>query len=141
MNVITENTGIYKWKMSLCLIYLQVEFHPFQQPLELVEYCRKENIVFEGYCPLAKGQALSHPSIMELAQKYGRSASQICIRWSIQVQFAFRSSPAVYKDVTQKWKSSTHPQPVNVKCLFPINLRSITLHMKVSWKRVMSHID
>uniref|UniRef100_A0A673MWA6 Zgc:110366 n=1 Tax=Sinocyclocheilus rhinocerous TaxID=307959 RepID=A0A673MWA6_9TELE len=28
----------------------QVEFHPFQQPLELVEYCRKENIVFEGYC-------------------------------------------------------------------------------------------
>uniref|UniRef100_A0A9J8AM14 Zgc:110366 n=1 Tax=Cyprinus carpio carpio TaxID=630221 RepID=A0A9J8AM14_CYPCA len=62
----------------------QVEFHPFQQPLELVEYCRKENIVFEGYCPLAKGQALTHPSVMELAQKHGRSASQICIRWSIQ---------------------------------------------------------
>ncbi len=57
--------------LSLCLIYVQVEFHPFQQPLELVEYCRKENIVFEGYCPLAKGQALTHPSIMELAQKYG----------------------------------------------------------------------
>uniref|UniRef100_A0A672KNW1 Uncharacterized oxidoreductase ZK1290.5-like n=1 Tax=Sinocyclocheilus grahami TaxID=75366 RepID=A0A672KNW1_SINGR len=70
--------------LSLCLIYLQVEFHPFQQPLELVEYCRKENIVFEGYCPLAKGQALTHPSVMELAQKYGRSTSQICIRWSIQ---------------------------------------------------------
>ncbi|KAK7158768.1 hypothetical protein R3I94_005186 [Phoxinus phoxinus] len=32
----------------------QVEFHPFQQPLELVEYCRQEDIVFEGYCPLAK---------------------------------------------------------------------------------------
>ncbi|XP_048018184.1 uncharacterized oxidoreductase ZK1290.5 isoform X1 [Megalobrama amblycephala] len=62
----------------------QVEFHPFQQPLELVEYCRKEDIVFEGYCPLAKGQALTHPAIMELAHKYGRSASQICIRWSIQ---------------------------------------------------------
>lgn len=71
--------------MALCLINLQVEFHPFQQPLELVEYCRKENIVFEGYCPLAKGQALTHPTIMALAQKYGRSASQICIRWSIQV--------------------------------------------------------
>ncbi|KAK7162669.1 hypothetical protein R3I93_006876 [Phoxinus phoxinus] len=62
----------------------QVEFHPFQQPLELVEYCREEDIVFEGYCPLAKGQALTHPAIMKLARKYGRSASQICVRWSIQ---------------------------------------------------------
>ncbi|XP_057189859.1 uncharacterized oxidoreductase ZK1290.5 isoform X1 [Triplophysa rosa] len=62
----------------------QVEFHPFQQPMKLVEYCRKEGIVFEGYCPLAKGQALTHPTILQLAQKYGRSASQICIRWSIQ---------------------------------------------------------
>ncbi|KAL6489922.1 hypothetical protein MHYP_G00002670 [Metynnis hypsauchen] len=62
----------------------QVEFHPFQQPWELVEYCRKEDIAFEGYCPLAKGQALTHPLILELAKKYSRSASQICIRWSIQ---------------------------------------------------------
>lgn len=62
----------------------QVEFHPFQQPMELHKYCQKEGIVFEGYCPLAKGQALTNPVILQLAQKYGRSASQICIRWSIQ---------------------------------------------------------
>ncbi|KAA0718920.1 putative oxidoreductase [Triplophysa tibetana] len=62
----------------------QVEFHPFQQPMKLVEHCQKEGIVFEGYCPLAKGQALTHPTILQLAQKYGCSASQICIRWSIQ---------------------------------------------------------
>uniref|UniRef100_A0A672M3G9 Zgc:110366 n=1 Tax=Sinocyclocheilus grahami TaxID=75366 RepID=A0A672M3G9_SINGR len=70
--------------LALRLIYLEVELHPFQQPLELVEYCRKENIVFEGYCPLAKGQVLTHPSIMELTEKYSHSESQICIRWSIQ---------------------------------------------------------
>lgn len=63
----------------------QVEFHPFQQPWKLKEFCCSEGIAFEGYCPLAKGQALCHPLIMELGQKYGRSASQICIRWSIQV--------------------------------------------------------
>ncbi|XP_037402503.1 uncharacterized oxidoreductase ZK1290.5 isoform X3 [Pygocentrus nattereri] len=62
----------------------QVEFHPFQQPWELVEFCRKEGIASEGYSPLAKGQALSHPLILELAKKHSRSASQICIRWSIQ---------------------------------------------------------
>ncbi|TSS97521.1 Dual specificity protein phosphatase CDC14AB [Bagarius yarrelli] len=64
----------------------QVEFHPFQQPWKLVEFCRSEGVAFGGYCPLAKGQALNHPVIVELAQKYKRSASQICIRWSIQNQ-------------------------------------------------------
>ncbi|XP_070829631.1 glyoxal reductase-like [Chaetodon trifascialis] len=62
----------------------QVEYHPFQQPNKLMEYCRQEDIAFQGYCPLAKGQALSNPTIIQLAQKYGRTPAQICIRWSIQ---------------------------------------------------------
>ena len=62
-----------------------MEYHPFQQPNHLMEYCRQEGIVFEGYCPLAKGQALNHPTVLQLAQKYQRTPAQICIRWSIQV--------------------------------------------------------
>ncbi|XP_039339458.1 uncharacterized oxidoreductase ZK1290.5-like isoform X2 [Mauremys reevesii] len=62
----------------------QVEYHPFQRPQELVDYCRSRNIVFEGYCPLAKGEALTHPNIIQLAKKYGKTPAQICIRWSIQ---------------------------------------------------------
>ncbi|XP_062413885.1 glyoxal reductase [Pungitius pungitius] len=62
----------------------QVEYHPFQQPKLLMEYCRQEGIVFEGYSPLAKGQVLDDPAVLRIAQKYGRTAAQICIRWSIQ---------------------------------------------------------
>ncbi|XP_078074366.1 putative oxidoreductase ZK1290.5 isoform X4 [Mustelus asterias] len=62
----------------------QVEYHPFQRPQELLDYCRSHGIVFEGYCPLAKGKALSHPDIIKMAEKYNCSPSQICIRWSIQ---------------------------------------------------------
>ncbi|XP_072276110.1 glyoxal reductase-like isoform X1 [Pyxicephalus adspersus] len=62
----------------------QVEFHPFQRPQELLDYCKENNIVFEGYCPLAKGQALEHPVILQLAKQYGKTPAQICIRWSIQ---------------------------------------------------------
>ncbi|XP_037643165.1 uncharacterized oxidoreductase ZK1290.5-like [Sebastes umbrosus] len=62
----------------------QVEYHPYQQPHKLMEYCRQEGIAFQGYCPLAKGQALSDTTIIQLAQKYGRTPAQICIRWSIQ---------------------------------------------------------
>ncbi|XP_073449123.1 uncharacterized oxidoreductase ZK1290.5-like isoform X1 [Aquarana catesbeiana] len=62
----------------------QVEYHPFQRPQELVDYCNENNIVFEGYCPLAKGQALTHPSILKLAKLYEKTPAQICVRWSIQ---------------------------------------------------------
>ncbi|XP_034468982.1 glyoxal reductase isoform X2 [Hippoglossus hippoglossus] len=62
----------------------QVEYHPFQQSNELIEYCRHEGIAFQGYCPLAKGQVLSSPTIIQVAQKYGRTPAQICIRWSVQ---------------------------------------------------------
>ncbi|KAI3374976.1 hypothetical protein L3Q82_021503 [Scortum barcoo] len=62
----------------------QVEYHPFQQPSQLVEYCRQEGIVFEGYSPLAKGQVLSDLTVLQIAEKYRRTPAQICIRWSIQ---------------------------------------------------------
>ncbi|XP_036939861.1 glyoxal reductase isoform X1 [Acanthopagrus latus] len=62
----------------------QVEYHPFQQPNKLKEYCQQEGIVFEGYSPLAKGQVLSNPTVLQIAEKYRRTPAQICIRWSIQ---------------------------------------------------------
>ncbi|XP_035994031.1 glyoxal reductase isoform X2 [Fundulus heteroclitus] len=62
----------------------QVEYHPFQQPNRLLEYCRKHWIVFEGYSPLAKGQVLSSPVVQQISKKHGRTSAQICIRWSIQ---------------------------------------------------------
>ncbi|KAF7654918.1 hypothetical protein LDENG_00063100 [Lucifuga dentata] len=63
----------------------QIEFHPYQQPWKLIEYCRQQGIAFEGYCPLAKGQALSNATVIQIAEKYKRTPAQICIRWSIQV--------------------------------------------------------
>ncbi|XP_032420806.1 glyoxal reductase [Xiphophorus hellerii] len=62
----------------------QVEYHPFQQPKHLMEYCRNNGIVFEGFSPLAKGQALSDPVVQQIAKKHGRTTAQICLRWSIQ---------------------------------------------------------
>ncbi|XP_013887343.1 uncharacterized oxidoreductase ZK1290.5 isoform X2 [Austrofundulus limnaeus] len=71
----------------------QVEYHPFQQPKPLIDYCRKEGIVFEGYSPLAKGQVFSDATVQQIAEKHKRTAAQICIRWSIQV-FSFQLDEA-----------------------------------------------
>ena len=70
-----------------------MEYHPFQQPNHLIEYCRQEGIVFEGYCPLAKGQVLSNPTVLQIAEKNRRTPAQICVRWSIQVVALFMQCP------------------------------------------------
>ena len=37
----------------------QCEFHPCQNPDELVKFCLTNKIQFGGFCPLAKGQLIS----------------------------------------------------------------------------------
>lgn len=62
----------------------QVEFHPFLYQRELLEYCKKNNIVLEAYSPLAKGTRMTDPRIMECAKKYNKTPAQIMLRWGIQ---------------------------------------------------------
>jgi diketogulonate reductase-like aldo/keto reductase len=50
----------------------------------VVEYSRSKNILLEAYSPLGVGKALGSLEIKAFADKYGRSAAQICIRWSLQ---------------------------------------------------------
>lgn len=54
---------------------------------EVVDYCRKNNILLEAYSPLGRGQVSGVDEINKIADKYGKSASQIAIRWSLQMGF------------------------------------------------------
>ncbi|XP_032788099.2 uncharacterized oxidoreductase ZK1290.5 [Daphnia magna] len=62
----------------------QCEFHPYQNPKELRTFCRENNIIFQGYCPLANGLVLKEAPVVNVAQSAGRSPAQVLIRWSIQ---------------------------------------------------------
>ena len=54
---------------------------------EVVDYCRKNNILLEAYSPLGRGQVSGVDEINKIADKYGKSASQIAIRWSLDMGF------------------------------------------------------
>ncbi|XP_074923934.1 putative oxidoreductase YtbE isoform X1 [Chelonoidis abingdonii] len=88
----------------------QVEYHPFQRPQERVDYCRSRNIVFEGYCPLAKGKALTHPNIIQLAKKYGKTPAQICICWSIQNGIVTIPKSTKIERIWENCEPLIHPQ-------------------------------
>lgn len=63
----------------------QVLCHISNTPLELIEYCQSKGIVMEAYSPVAHGEALRIPAIAQMAEKYGVSVPQLCIRYDIQL--------------------------------------------------------
>ncbi len=62
----------------------QIEFHPGLLQAETVKYCQEHGILLEAWSPLGTGRMLSHPVLLEIAGKYGKSVAQICIRWCQQ---------------------------------------------------------
>ena len=62
----------------------QVEFNPFIYQKELLDFCKKQGIVLEAYCPLSRGEKLDHPAIKKAASAYSRTPAQVLLRWAVQ---------------------------------------------------------
>ncbi|HVS58805.1 MAG TPA: aldo/keto reductase [Candidatus Saccharimonadales bacterium] len=64
----------------------QIEFHPFNFGFQkaTVEFCNRHNIVVEAYSPLRRFAGEGNGVIERVAQKVGRPASQVILRWCIQ---------------------------------------------------------
>ena len=63
----------------------QILLHISNTPIELVEYCQKNNIAVEAYSPIAHGEILNQPEITTIAKKYGVTVPQLCIRYTLQL--------------------------------------------------------
>ena len=63
----------------------QVLCHISNTPFELIDYCQSKGIVMEAYSPVAHGEALKNPAIRDMAEKYGVSIPQLCIRYDLQL--------------------------------------------------------
>lgn len=62
----------------------QVEIHPYLTQAELVNYLREQDIAIEAWSPLARNKAAHDPVLVEIGDKYHKSASQVTLRWHIQ---------------------------------------------------------
>ena len=65
---------------------LQTEVHSYSQEKELKEFLAQEGIVIQAWYPLGHGDRglLEEPLFTRLARKYGKSNTQIILRWHIQ---------------------------------------------------------
>ena len=62
----------------------QIEFHPGYSQEAALRYCREKEILVQGWSPLGRMRVSKEPLILELAEKHGVSAAQICLRYALQ---------------------------------------------------------
>ncbi len=64
----------------------QVEFHPYFQQKELRKIMDAHDVRLEAWAPLGQGNAklMEEPVILKLAEKYGKDAGQIILRFEYQ---------------------------------------------------------
>ena len=62
----------------------QVEFHPWFQRPDLVDFCHDTDTVVEAAAPLARTQVFDDPVVEEVADSYGVSPAQVVLKWAVE---------------------------------------------------------
>jgi diketogulonate reductase-like aldo/keto reductase len=62
----------------------QVQFSPFKYRRALLEACEQRDVVLEAYSPLGTGRNLDDRTVNEVAERNGRTAAQVLLRWGVQ---------------------------------------------------------
>ena len=62
----------------------QVEFHPLLDQSSLQAAAVRLGVTLSAYCALARGEAIRHPTVQDVASSLGRTPAQIVLRWIVQ---------------------------------------------------------
>lgn len=79
----------------------QVLCHISNTPFELIDFCNKNDILAEAYSPVAHGAILGNEEVKAIADKYGVSIAQLCLKYDLQlgaVVLPKTANPAHMKD-------------------------------------------
>ena len=71
-------------KASVKPMVNQIEYHPGNLQEDIITYNLKHEIQTEAWSPLGKGRVLRDERLEKIAERYGKSVAQICIRFSLQ---------------------------------------------------------
>ncbi|RPD88548.1 aldo/keto reductase [Luteimonas sp. 100069] len=63
----------------------QLLAHVGNTPFELIDYSKSKGLLVEAYSPVAHGAVLKDRSLAAMAQGYGVSVAQLCIRYCLQL--------------------------------------------------------
>jgi diketogulonate reductase-like aldo/keto reductase len=62
----------------------QVEYHPYLDQTKVREACARHHMAVVAYSPVAKGRVKNDRTLARIAERYGKSAAQVGLRWLVQ---------------------------------------------------------
>jgi diketogulonate reductase-like aldo/keto reductase len=64
----------------------QIELHPYiyEQQKPVLEYCQQKGILVEAYSPLARHSREDDTRVVDIANRLGKTPSQVLLRWCLQ---------------------------------------------------------
>ncbi|MFB6360146.1 MAG: aldo/keto reductase [Halobacteriales archaeon] len=62
----------------------QVKYHPYHPQDDLLAYCLEQDVLLTAYTPLAKGEVFDDTTLIEIANRHGKTPAQIALRWLVQ---------------------------------------------------------
>lgn len=63
----------------------QLLIHVSNTPFDLIAYSQSKGMVVEAYSPVAHGEMLKNPEAKAMADRYGVTVPQLCIRYTLQL--------------------------------------------------------
>jgi diketogulonate reductase-like aldo/keto reductase len=66
----------------------QVEYHPYRDQTDVINACRRLDLAFVAYSPIAKGRVKDDRTLARIGKLYGKTAAQVCLRWLVQQNVA-----------------------------------------------------
>jgi len=88
-----KNVGVSNFDPGLFLKALeigpvltnQVKFTPYHKEFENLEVAKAKEKIITAYSPLGRGGIVNDKTLGKIGSKYGKSASQVTLRWLIQL--------------------------------------------------------
>lgn len=84
-NFMPHHIELLKQNCEILPMVNQLKLCPGITQPAVVAYCRQNGILVEAYSPFGTGAIFQIPQMQALAEKYGRSVGQLCLRWSMQM--------------------------------------------------------
>lgn len=94
LNNIIDNSKI-KPMVNQCASY------PGNTPIDIIDYCKKKDILFEAYSPIAHGRAINNEKVLKLAKKYNKSFAQICLKYGLSLDVVILPKASSYEHLKE----------------------------------------
>jgi aldehyde reductase len=92
---------------------VQVEAHPYLPETDLLEFCKKNDIVFLAFAPLGHGirpGPLDDPVISAIAARVGQTVAQALLAWAVQRGAALLTTPTTAARARENFDISALPE-------------------------------